>query len=153
MADPDRLIIGVTEYVDIPEWNVLQLRAKVDTGARSSALHVENLCEISRDRVRFEVRLHRYKLERRLTIEAPITRRCRVRASTGVASARVFVSVGLRIGPLVQNIELGLVDRANMLYRMLLGRTALGRYFLIDPAQRYALTSPHGDFPARGLRR
>jgi hypothetical protein len=134
------LVIGLAEYVDIPFWRILGLRAKVDTGARSSALHVENLRELSRDRVRFDVRLHRLKSERRVTVEAPIVRRARVRASTGEAKARIFVAATVRIGTVVQRIELGLVDRANMLYRMLLGRMALAPHFLVDPSRRYVLT-------------
>ena len=69
-----------------------------------------------------------------------MVRRARVRASTGVASTRIFVAVTVRIGTVVQEIELGLVDRANMLYRMLLGRMALSRHFLVDPSSRYLLT-------------
>ncbi|MGC4086427.1 MAG: RimK/LysX family protein [Polyangiaceae bacterium] len=140
-ARAERLVIGLCEFVDIAEWRVRGLRAKVDTGARSSALHVEHLREVGRDRVRFDVRLHRSKTERRVSVEAPIVRRARVRASTGVASTRIFVAVTVRIGPFVERIELGLVDRANMLYRMLLGRTALGSHFLVDPCRRYLLTA------------
>lgn len=136
----ERLVIGLAEYVDIAEWRVRGLRAKVDTGARSSALHVENLREIGRDRVRFDVRLHRSNTERRVSVEAPIVRRTRVKASTGVSATRIFVAVTVQIGPFVERIELGLVDRANMLYRMLLGRTALGAHFLVDPHRRYLLT-------------
>ncbi|MFZ5889706.1 MAG: ATP-dependent zinc protease [Myxococcota bacterium] len=140
-ARAERLVIGLAEYVDIEEWRVRGLRAKVDTGARSSALHVENLREVGRERVRFDVRLHRSKVDRRVSVEAPIVRRARVKASTGISSVRIFVAVTVRIGPFVERIELGLVDRANMLYRMLLGRTALGSHFLVDPCRRYLLTA------------
>jgi hypothetical protein len=133
-------VIGLAEYVDIPGWRILGLRAKVDTGARSSALHVENLKEVSRGRVRFDVRLHRLRSERRVTVEAKVVRRARVRASTGVASTRIFVAVTIRIGSVVQEIELGLVDREHMLYRMLLGRMALAGHFLVDPSRRYLIT-------------
>lgn len=134
------MLVGVAEYVDIPAWRVLGLRAKIDTGARSSALHVEKLREIGGGRVRFDVRLHRSKSERRVTVEATIVRRARVRASTGVATTRIFVAVDLRLGPVARTIELGLVDRQHMLYRMLLGRTALDRDFLVDPSRRFVLT-------------
>jgi hypothetical protein len=72
-------LIGLAEYVDIPAWRILRLRAKVDTGARSSALHVENLREVGRNVVRFDVRLHRSRKAQRVTVEALITRRARVR--------------------------------------------------------------------------
>lgn len=132
-------MIGLAELVDLPEWRIVRLRAKVDTGARSSALHVENIAEIAPDRVRFEVILHRDRPERRVTVEAPVVRRTRVRSSTGRAEPRVFVRTTLRIGRIVLPVELGLVDRAGMLYRMLIGRTALGTRFLVDPSRRYLL--------------
>lgn len=53
------VLIGWTEYVDLPEWNVTRLRAKIDTGARSSALHVEDIVELPRNRIKFDVVLHR----------------------------------------------------------------------------------------------
>lgn len=124
----------------MPDWRVLRLRAKVDTGARSSALHVENLRELGGGRVRFDVRLHRRKLDRRVTVEAAVKRRARVRSSTGISEMRVFVETTLRIGPVVERVELGLVDRGKMIYRMLIGRTTLGRRFLVDPSRRYLIT-------------
>jgi hypothetical protein len=139
-AEP--LIIGVTEYVDIPEWRILSLRAKIDTGARSSALHVENIRELASGRVRFDVRLSRSQSERRVTVEAPIVRRGRVRPSSGELEARIFVAVKVRIGPVEREIELSLVDRGRMIFRMLIGRRALAHAFLVDPSRRYVLKKP-----------
>jgi len=65
---PDPLVIGWTEYVELPDWGVKRLRAKVDTGARSSALHVENIEELPRGRVRFDIVLHREKRDRRVHV-------------------------------------------------------------------------------------
>lgn len=140
----ERLVIGLAEYVDIPDWRIAGLRAKIDTGARSSALHVENLRELGDGRVSFDVRLHRSRSERRVTVEAPITRRGLVRSSTGVTSTRIFVTVPIQIGPISRAVDMGLVDRAQMIYRMLLGRTALGPDFLVDPCGRYLVTRPPG---------
>lgn len=138
----ERWVIGLSEFVDIPEWRISGLRAKIDTGARSSALHVENLRETARGEVSFDVRLHRSRTERRVTIVAPIARKARVRSSTGHTSIRVFVTVAVRIGPVLRVIDMGLVDRAKMIYRMLLGRTALEHDFLVDPRGRYLVTTP-----------
>jgi hypothetical protein len=139
---PEPLIIGVTEYVDIPEWRILRLRAKIDTGARSSALHVENVRELASGRVRFDVRLSRSESERRVTVEAPVARRGRVRASNGEVETRIFVLIGVRIGPVERAIELSLVDRDRMIFRMLIGRRALAHAFLVDPSRRYVLKKP-----------
>ena len=139
---PEPLVIGVTEYVDIPEWRILSLRAKIDTGARASALHVENIRELGSGWVRFDVRLSRNQSERRVTVEAPIARRGRVRPSSGVLEVRIFVAITVRIGPVEREIELSLVDRGRMIFRMLIGRRALAHAFLIDPSRRYVLKKP-----------
>jgi hypothetical protein len=139
---PEPLVIGVTEYVDIPEWRILRLRAKIDTGARSSALHVEHIRELRSGRVRFDVRLSRNQSERRVTVEANVARRGRVRTSNGEVETRVFVLITLRIGPVEREVELSLVDRGRMIFRMLIGRRALAHAFLVDPSRRYVLQKP-----------
>jgi len=130
------VVIGWTEYVDLPDWGVRRLRAKVDTGARSSALHVENIRELPRGIVRFDVVLHRLKRDRRVQVRAHVTRRSRVRSSNGELSQRLFVQTTLRLGGIEKAIEVGLVDRAKMIHRMLLGRAALAGPFLVDVDRR-----------------
>lgn len=129
--------IGWCEYVDIPEWDIYGLRAKADTGARSSSLHVENLVELPRNRVGFEVILNRRKRDRRVDVIAPIARQGRVRSSIGVSAERHFVTCTIHIGPIEREIELNLVDRGHMIYRMLLGRSALTG-LLVDASRQYA---------------
>lgn len=124
-------MIGWNEYVDLPEWGVTGLRAKVDTGARSSALHVEDLEELGHGRVRFEVVLDRQR-GRRKRVEAHVRRRGRVRSSTGRYTNRIFVVTTLKLGPILREVELSLVDRERMNFRMLLGRSALAGNFLVD---------------------
>jgi hypothetical protein len=136
-AEP--LVIGWTEYVDVPEWGIRGLRAKVDTGARTSALHVENIEELPRGYVRFDVVLHRAKRDRRVHVRTRISRRGRVRSSSGHQTNRLFVEATIRIGPVEKRIEVGLVDRQKMIYRMLLGRAALSGPFLIDVDRRMVL--------------
>jgi hypothetical protein len=137
-------IIGVAEYVDFPDWGIRQLSARVDTGAETSALHVENVRELSASRVRFEVRLRRNDDGARVTVEARVSRRATVRSSTGQRDVRLFVKAHVRLGGSETQIEVGLVDRRHMLYRMLLGRSALAHAFLVDVTKRYALGVPSG---------
>jgi len=146
-------IIGVAEYVDFPDWGVKSLRARIDTGARTSALHVENVRLLAGSRVRFDVRLRRDDPTARVTVETKVSRRTPVRSSTGQAEARLFVKAHVRLGGREQLIEVGLVDRRNMLYRMLLGRSALERRFLVDVSRRYALGSSAQPEPAKALPR
>lgn len=133
-------VVGSAELVDLPEWGILGVRGKIDTGARTSALHVSNVREIGNGRVVFDVRLHRRKTDRIVHVEAAILRRGRVRSSTGHLQPRVFVTTTIRIGKIERSIELGLVDREHMIFRMLIGRTALVPGVLVDPGRRYVLT-------------
>ena len=139
---PELRVIGVAEYVDFPDWGIRTLSARVDTGAQTSALHVENIELLSGSRVRFDVRLRRDDPEARVTIETKVSRRTAVRSSSGQTAARLFVKAHVRLGGREQQIEVGLVDRRHMLYRMLLGRSALERRFLVDVTKRYALGAP-----------
>ena len=136
------VVIGWTEYVDLPDWGVRRIRAKVDTGARSSALHVENIRELPRGLVLFDVVLHRERRDRRVHVRAHVTRRSRVRSSNGQLSPRLFVETTLRLGGVEKSIEIGLVDRAKMIHRMLLGRAALAGPFLIDVDHRMLQSPP-----------
>jgi hypothetical protein len=138
--------IGWTEYVELPDWGIASLCAKMDTGARSSAIHVEELREIGRERVRFCVVLRRGDPHRRVEVSARVVRRGRVRSSNGQYEWRLFVRSTLRLGALERSVELSLVDRREMTYRMLLGRSALAG-LLIDPAHRNLLGRPRAAAP------
>lgn len=138
-ARTEPVVIGWTEFVDLPDWGVRNLRAKVDTGARTSALHVENIEELPRGFVRFDVVLHREKRDRRIHVKAKVSRRGRVRSSSGHQTKRLFVETTLRLGPIEKCVEVSLVDREKMIHRMLLGRAALQGPILVDVDRRMAL--------------
>jgi hypothetical protein len=133
------VLIGAVEAVDIPAWGVRGLAAKVDTGARTSALHVEHIEELTGGRVRFDVRLHPSDPDSCVRVNAVVRRRGRVRVASGAERARLFVVARVRLGGVTRSIEIGLVDRRRMLYRMLLGRSALSGFFIVDPARRFVL--------------
>jgi len=128
------------ERVDIPSWGIRRLRAKLDTGARSSALHVEHIEELEGARVRFEVVTSRARPEGRVVVEAPIVRRAKVKSSSGAVSHRLFVRVPVQLGEHCREVEVSLVGRSTMLFRMLLGRSALTPGLLVDPGARYVLS-------------
>ncbi len=131
-----KTVIGWTEYIDFPEWDIAAVRAKVDTGARTSALHVENLVELRRGRVRFDVVTGRKNRWRRQTVECAVLKWARVRSSTGVYKKRCFVTARIRVGEFEKEIEVSLVSREKMLFRMLLGRKALEHDFVVDVSHR-----------------
>lgn len=141
MTDPAPLITGWRERVNLPDWNVRRLLAKADTGARSSAVHAEDITELPGDRVAFDVVYSRAHPEHRERVTCPIARRATVRSSTGHADTRLIVRTTLVIGRIRREIELSLVSRELMACRMLLGRTAL-EGLLVDPTRTYLLTKP-----------
>lgn len=133
----EKVVVGWNEYVSLPDWGVQRLGAKIDTGARTSALHVEDLEVLPRGRVRFEVVVHREHRDRHVPVVARIVRRARVKSSNGQYEYRYFVATTLRLGPVEKEIEVSLVDRGDMLHRMLLGRKALERDFMVDVSRRH----------------
>ncbi len=143
---PPKIVIGWSEYLDFPDWHIEGLLAKVDTGARTSALHVEDLEVVGGNLVQFNVITGRKHADSDVRVIAPILKWARVRSSTGHYTERCFVRTTVRIGSVTKDIELSLVSRERMIYRMLLGRKALERDFLVDVARRRIL----GKKPRRG---
>lgn len=137
----EKTLIGWSEGVAFPEWGIKRIQAKVDTGADSSALHVENLEKIAGGKVRFEVMQNRKPPWRRRHVVAKAVKWARVRSSTGEYTRRCFVRTIARIGPVEKKIDLSLVSREKMSFRMLLGRKALASDFLVDPGKRSHLGS------------
>jgi hypothetical protein len=122
--------------VRLPDWELSGVRAKIDTGARSSAIDVSAIEWIGSDRVRFKVVRDRNSHKRR-TIEAAVVRTARVRPSRGDPEPRVYVRTRVVVARQTLSVQLGLVDRGAMLCRMLLGRVDIEGLFLVDPSRCY----------------
>ena len=123
----------------MPEWGVTRIRAKIDTGARTSAIHVEDLEELADGRVRFEVIVCEKPLKT-VTVEARPVRRTTVKPSSGHSQKRWVMRTTMVIGTLEQEIELSLVSRESMLNRMLVGRKALPPHVLVNPNRTYRVS-------------
>jgi hypothetical protein len=137
--------LGWREWVALPTLGIARLRAKVDTGARTSALHVDaqwRFSEAGAPWVGFRITPLRTSLE---VVEAcaPILDERDVVDSGGRRTRRVFLATRLRLAGLERDIEINLTDRRNMLFPMLLGRTAIAGAFTVDPAR----SSLHGKPP------
>ena len=143
-ADDGRTIIGWREYVNLPEWGIAGMLAKIDTGARTSAIHVENVQELAGDRVRFEVVQSLTDRSRHAVVETEQVRIAAVRVSTGQRQHRIVVATRIQVGPVCKEVELSIVCRRHMLCRMLLGRTALEPEFLVAPGAKYLFGRPKG---------
>lgn len=133
-------VAGWREYVGFPELGIDQLKAKIDTGARSSALHAWNITPIEVDGaqwVAFEV--HPLQRNNKVTVHcrAPLTAKRRVTSSSGHSEHRYVIETALRIGDRVYPVELSLTNRDAMGFRLLLGRTAIRGRFLVDAGRSY----------------
>jgi hypothetical protein len=142
-AGPPRLLlIGRREYVSFPEWGMLRLRAKIDTGAWSSALGVQHyeLCDTPAGQaVRLQIAPSRRHLDRVVTVLAPVLRMVKVTSSNGTRQSRPLIEVPVQIGPVSRRIRLTVTDRNGLRCPMLLGRQALAGVFLVDVSRRYLL--------------
>jgi hypothetical protein len=152
-------VLGWKEHVELPDWG-LRLRGKLDTGARSSALHVANFEEVGvHDAeghllpvVRFDVVLGRRDTPRHHEIEAPVVGHKVVRDTGARAERRPVVRTRLLCGPLDTQADITLTDRTGMIFRMLLGRLTLEHQCVVDPAHGYLATGASVDATTGGPR-
>jgi len=129
---------GWREWADLPEWGIARVRAKLDTGARTSALHVASVEELPGGKVSFAVVPNR-RSDRRVQVVTDVVRQTRVRSSNGTSATRFVVKTRLRLGPIEREIELTLVDRGAMIHRLLVGRSGLAG-IVVDASRRYVLS-------------
>jgi hypothetical protein len=133
----------------LPGLGIRAIRAKLDTGARTSSLHVESI-EIAEEEgiqvARFGVRVRR----RANTVHAcvaPVVDRRQVTDSGGHRSLRWFVRTRLALAGVEYGIDINLTDRGGMLFPLLLGRTALAGRFRVDPGISYSCPRPQRPVP------
>jgi hypothetical protein len=136
----EKMVIGWREWLALPDLGIQAIKAKVDTGARTSALHTFGLEPFEKDgslKVKFTV----HPLQRRNDIEvccvADVVDRRRVTSSDGQSEKRYVIQTIVALGEVRWPIELSLTNRKSMRFRMLLGRAAVTGPLLVDPAKSY----------------
>jgi hypothetical protein len=134
------LTLGWREWVDLPDLGLENIKAKVDTGARTSALHAFEVRQFDVDgRRRVEFRMHPRQKDNETVVvcQADVIDERVVRDSGGHAEKRWVIETPVTIGENTWRIEMTLTARDDMLFRMLLGRTAIRNRAVVDPARSY----------------
>jgi hypothetical protein len=127
--------MGWCERVELPEWGV-RLKAKIDTGARTSALHVISLRRLSPSLLEVELPAGRGKSTR---ARVEVVEWTLVRDSGGHSERRPVVETLLKLGSLSRRVRISLTDRGDMRFPMLVGRTALAAEVRVRPSRRFLL--------------
>lgn len=141
----NREVIGWRERVTLPGLCETPMKAKVDTGARTSALHAFDLKVTNEDDspwADFEIHPLQRSAKNGTRVRVPIIGFRRIRSSSGHSERRPVIRVPIRIGDREFSTEITLTSRDEMGFRMLLGRSAVRRRYVVDVARSYVQSTP-----------
>jgi hypothetical protein len=144
--------LGWREWVTLPALGINGIKAKIDTGARSSSLHAFDIQAIEVDGeqwVEFKVNPQQHETTELVACRAPIKDYRQVTDSGGHRSMRYVIETSICIGGEQFLAEMTLADRSQMLFRMLLGRTAMKNRYIVDPSRSYCASQKPAKSPSQ----
>lgn len=134
-------IIGWREWVGFPQLSIEKIKAKIDTGARSSALHAYNIqtYKTRTGKIKVKFTVHPMQKNNKIAIDchADLVDQRVVKSSSGQIELRTTVLTMLKMGEAEWPIEITLTNRDTMGFRLLIGRTAIKKQFLVDPQKSF----------------
>ncbi|MDF2155794.1 RimK/LysX family protein [Vibrio sp. CAU 1672] len=139
-----KMLIGNAEAISLPELGISNLEARIDTGAQTSSLHVDNLVCLEEDGqsyVEFYLHPDVYHLEKVVHCRTPLKANRKVKSSNGTFEHRCVITTLLRMGAQQWPIDITLSNREQMTYMMLLGRQGMADKVIVDPSQSHLLAS------------
>lgn len=139
----NKMIIGNLEVCDLPELNIHQMQVRIDTGAKTSSLHVDNLQPYEQDGqtwVRFDLHPDIHNVDSIVACNWPVADVRRIKSSNGSTEKRYVISILFSLGGQQWPIEITLTDRSDMSYLMLFGREGMGDRVLVDPSREFLVS-------------
>ncbi len=141
----DKVIVGSEEWCSFPSLGIPVIKARVDSGAKTSALHATNITPFEKNGenwVKFDINPIQNNLKAVIHCQAILVDKRVVKSSSGYREQRYVIKTTLEIGGSTWDVELTLTNRDSMGFRMLLGREAMSGRILVDPEQKYLLGQP-----------
>lgn len=148
MPADKKIMIGNLEICNLPDLGIQDLQVRIDTGAKTSSLHVDNLVRFKRRGkpwVRFDLHPELYQVDKVIACETPLIDIRRIKSSNGKSEQRYIIKTTIEFGDKSWPIEISLSNRSDMTYLMLLGREAMKNRVLVDPAQTYLVSDEAHD--------
>ena len=141
----NKIILGSEEWCSFPELGIPAIKARVDSGAKTSALHAINIAPFLKDEenwVKFDINPIQNNLKTVIHCQARLIDKRIVKSSSGFREQRYVIQTNINIGTESWSVEMTLTNRDSMGFRMLLGREAMSGRILVDPEQKYLLGQP-----------
>jgi hypothetical protein len=138
----EKLIVGSLETCALPDLGIVDLQVRVDTGAKTSSLHVDNVKKFTKEGktwVKFDIHPDVYNVETVIHCEAALHDIRSIKSSNGNSEKRFVIQTPLTMGDHTWPIEVTLTNRADMTYLMLLGREGMKDHILVDPSKTFLL--------------
>lgn len=126
------ILIGRLDKIDLPTFNLHDIKAKIDTGAKTSSLHVTYIQQLENGMVSFKVLDTRHPQYKEKIFTLPIKRIANIKSSNGQSEKRYVIETKVKIFQQLYNVEFSLSNRSKMNYPILLGREFLNNGFIVD---------------------
>lgn len=147
----EKMLVGVVETLDLPQLGLTNIATRIDTGAKTSALHVDHISTNDRDgTIHFEFHPDFHDIKKTIKCSAKLHDTRWIKSSNGERERRYVIKTKATLGTKQWTIELTLTDRSTMNHLMLLGREAMEGELLVDPSQTFVASnrSSQPDNPA-----
>lgn len=138
----NKMLVGAVEKCDLPLLQISELEVRIDTGAKTSSLHVDNIKEFKCDKQRwieFDIHPDAHDVDVIVHRKARIKAKRTIKSSNAEKETRYIIETDIVMGTERWPIEISLSDRSGMTYLMLLGREAMAGRLLVDPGDQFLL--------------